>query len=415
MRLSRCGVIFLTFLLWVTLMALHAQEQSAEARRILFLAEFDNSDFSDEQRIVIQESLLLRLQNEVESVDFILASSLEDEAELSLLQRAVLNGADSVLQVSISGSMAGLTADFIIFDALIRNEVARFTLEGTIDAQYRNLFAGFWYEAMVTLEETFQPLASSASLGVLALPDSRITIPAATREGESLVSPNDSDNQAVFTLDIPASYRVLVEKAGHYTEERELFLSESTIIDVSAEQEILDRWYIQPGLHMFGFVRLGGGLLYREDQLRLGLDLVMYQAGIQPFQEANSNNPDPSLLVSLPLTTFGISASLGIPVIPWNLPIQPYAEAVFALRFLTDTRLIIDPLFPMELRLEPGMQWDIGRHTALYVGLSNTFTFMTKAAFADLIGGAEDQQYAVIAPWLYFSGLVPMIGVRFGL
>jgi hypothetical protein len=166
---------------------------------------------------------------------------------------------------------------------------------------------------------------------------------------------------------------------------------------------------------MMGFFRFGGGLLFAEDRIRLGLDLTAYQLGIQPFQEGGRENPETSLFVSLPLLNIGISGGFTIPVIPWRLPFQPYIETVFALRLLTEGRLIIDPLFPLELRLEPGLEWEVSRHVDVFVGLSNTFTFMTMKAFRDLLSQPENNSFTVLAPWLYFSGPVPLIGVRIGL
>jgi hypothetical protein len=401
---------------FISLITIAVYAQEGQARRSLFLAEFTReAAFNAEQQNVIQESLLLRLQNEVESVDFIIDASLEDVESLNVFQRAVINAADSVLLVRISGDMTELVADFILYDALVQSEVGRFSVSGSVDSQYRNLFAGFWYEAIVTLEETFQPLADSAELAVSALPGTLVSIPFATREGETVDEDLAESGRAVFNLPIPASYRVILQRPGYYTEERELFLNKSTVLDLREQQEPLDRWYVQPGLHMLSFARIGGGMLLREDRLRLGLDIIVYQLGIQPFQESSPDNREPSLIISLPLTTLGVSGAMTFPLIPWDLPIQPYAEAVLAMRFLTETRLIIDPLFPLELRLEPGIQWNIGRHSVLFVGLSNTFSFMTKRAFFDLIPDEDNGQYGKIAPWLYFSGFVPFMGVRFGI
>ncbi len=403
--------MFFVFMLFAAAFA-----YSQEARRSLYLSEFDgDSSFSEEQQQVIRESLLLRMQNEVESVDFILDRRLESAGELDSFQRAVLNGADSVLEVRFSGEMQDLSADFTLFDALLGSEISRFRVNGEVDPQYRNLFAGFWYEAIQELDARLNPITDSARLRIIAQEGSNLRIPFANPDGSELKLDIGAEGFAIVELAVPASYSIFAEKSGYFPEETELFLQNSAQIDLSSRQEPLDVMYLYAGLHMISFPRFGAGVLLLQDRLRLGLDVVAYQLGIQAYDSGDRRDGDDALLVSIPLLSAGVQAGLRLDILPWPLDIQPVLDLNGSIRILTEESWLVDPLFPLEIRLENGLVWRIGRHSELNVALAFPFLVLFDPQLSEFLTRGGGSNVIPLSQLLYLSPPFLTLGMRFGL
>lgn len=403
--------VFIALMLFITSFPAAAQQ----ARRVLYRYDFsDDAQFSDEQKTVIAESLLIRLENDVRWIDFIIdeGTADADSEDIGIFQRALLNGADSSLIVTFSGTMEELTADFALYDALSAQQRSQFRIAAEVDSRYRNLFAGFWYEAVQALREHLPALEDTAELTIVALPGSRIRVQDAdgVQLGEEYVVPSGGE----FTLELesPAAYRVLTELNGYFSEAHALFLDKSQALDVASKQEVLDFWYVEAGLHMLSFVRFGGGIFLDQNRIRLGIDTVFYQLGIQPFSNQDSDNPDAALFLSLPLWTLGIQGGFDFHPFRWELPIQLGLETSIALRILTEKDWIIDPVFPFEIRLEPGLSWDLNRHMNLRFSLGTGLTFMTAKDFWDLVEINSDESFVRINDWLFFNGVAPLLVLR---
>ncbi|AHC13870.1 hypothetical protein L21SP2_0438 [Salinispira pacifica] len=426
-------------MLWMVLLFLTAAAAlpAQEARRSLFDLEFrPSSRFTPEQRRVITESLLLVLQNRIEGVDVILSSNPasrpasntalnpEDPSsgeDMTAFQQARLNGADSIVFVRFNGSMDDLRTEFRLYDAYLERDRASFTLNGAVDSRYRNLFGGFWYEAYQELSRLLRPVENRARVEVFGLPGSMLVIPSVS--GEEVAQTFNQQGKTVLELPVPAAYEFRIQKEGYFSEVIGRFLDGPGEIDAASRQERLDRFYVEGGLHMFGYPSIEAGGLFLRGRLWAGIQSVVYLAGLSPGliygNDDNQAAGSQDLFLSLPLLAGGPAVGFSPRIIPWEIDIQPEFRLLSSLRFMLDDGIYLDPLLPVELNLQSGLYWQAGRHLSFSLGFGIPFYFHIPP-----FNGGTDFSRELNAPDLYLNSLgdyvftgnpAPYISVRFGL
>ncbi|THB62484.1 MAG: hypothetical protein D6B26_08020 [Spirochaetaceae bacterium] len=417
----------LTILLTLTIMIVAAGPVMAQAaRRTLLLRSISpESTFTGEQQQIILESLLLNLQKQVAETDFVLPLNTEEEADLN--RQAIINGADTVLEVSISGSMEAVNMDFRLTDVFEEAETARFSLSGKIDSRYRNIFGGFWYPAIEQLREVLVPIQNTAILSITALPGSRILISQADNQEEAIemIAPpaeESAEDTAANTpvqieLAVPAQYRMQSTLRNHFPVRRDLFLAEDANLDITPEQAPRNRWFLQTGLQMLSFPVFSAGYMWDESRLALHGGFTTYLIGIQPFSEYSNHegDEDPSLFLSLPLSTAEIGVSYRLE--KWSNPLNlyPYAGFSVGLRILSVNGIIIDPLVPVEFTPALGVSWRLSRRIELIAGASAAFQLSADQEFTERLDTREALA-TKITPWLFANPNIvsPHIQVRIG-
>lgn len=364
------GICITILLLTFSSAAIRAQE----ARKALLITEqAPENQFSGEQWHVLRESLMLSLQEQLESISFVLPLSHSNE---SAFEAAILNGADILLEARVSGSMDEVQIQFQLWDVVKRRSMVTFELDGAIDPLYRNLFGGFWYPVVQALRDNLPTMANSAELTIQARPGSRIMlIGGGSGQSTTQVHETDTRGNVVLTLPSPASYRIRVELQGYFREEEMFFLEQDMLLDIAAQQQKSSRWFIQPRLEMLSFPGVHGGLLLSRARFGIFFGATSYIAGLQPFN-------DQDLVTGVPLTTLeaGVSATTSFPETPLN--IQAHGSLRVGMRLLNLEGVTIDSLWPVELRPEIGAALPITRRISLIPATAMVFFIPADPDFA---------------------------------
>ncbi len=296
-------------------------------------------------------------------------------------------GADVLLLATVAGTDAEIAVDLQALDSLSGSVLRTATFADRLDSAYRILFGRFWNDLPNFLAE-LPAISSTAVLRVALEGEGLVVVEGVGRRRASPAEP------AEFQLSAPASYRVTVNRDGYYPESISLLLEPGTAVDLAPESVQLPSVILDLGLHSLGFPRATLSWIPRGSEFALGIGLLSYAGGLNPFFTSGLDLP----FTAVPLLE--ILATLAVPPLGPGvlaagagaegaaLAVQPALE--FGLRLNVGGGPFVDAVIPAVLRLPLDLELQVRRGRAFWLRIAPALFFLADPdAAAVLLSSAQ--------------------------
>lgn len=289
-------------------------------------------------------------------------------------------GADVVLLSTVDGTDSELSIDLQAIDSRLGTVLQTAAFADRIDSAYRILFGRFWSDLPAFLS-ALPARSTTARLRVIPGGEAEVRIAGVGRLVATPAAP------AEFTLPAPASYEITVYRPDHYPEVTRLLLEPGSETELRPDSAALPRMILDVGLQSIGFPRLTFSWIPNGRQTALGVGLVSYVGGLNPFFASG---------LGLPFASVPLMEVLGVLAFP---PLGPgllgggSVDGASSVALQTSLELglrlnlaggpLADRVIPLALRIPLDLELLVRRGRAFWFRVNPTLYYL-----ADPVAGA---------------------------
>ena len=278
-------------------------------------------------------------------------------------------GAQVLLLATVNGTDAEITVELQAVSSRNASVLGAATFADRLDSAYRILFGRFWSE----LPGFLASLPPVSDTGILRVVPDGAGLARVMGIGRRRASPGAP---AEFQLPAPASYRVTVNRDGHYPETVTLLLEPGSTVELTPVSVALPRVVVDAGLQSLGFPRATVSWIPGSNGFAVGIGMVSYAGGLNPFFSSG---------LDLPFTVVPLLELLGTISVPplgpgllatdsgvdgTALALQPSLE--LGLRLNLAEGPLVDAVIPLVLRFPLDLELQVSRGRAFWLRISPT-------------------------------------------
>jgi hypothetical protein len=404
-RLAACGVILLALAsqLW-------AEESTApeeRTRRLLLFFELEpQANFSQEEELLLYESLLVRLGSasvKVAVKEYPSRAPGASDSERTTLARSL--GADSWLRVDLTGDWLSVGLRVSSYDLIGQATAFAFELRKAIRRGAVDLERDFWDEVTGAVGEYYTQAAANRTVPgevtFQARPGTRIL----GAGPEPLVA--DEEGVAHAAVQVPTTLSVRATRAGFFPVDGKYYLNRE-LTTVRLEQapgarfslEVYLNNLIFPGFQ-FSFYPIPGTLYIRSGFTTNMLGLLFTDSGSEPTS---------SLLISraLNLLDLGVGAYLN----DADRDLRAYAGLGAFLRLIgTFAYFGLEPIAPWGLQAALGLEYSRQARRRFYLEFAPLLYFTSRP---DLMFASFSPDYSLVGYAFLPRGVFHFLNLRLG-
>ena len=390
-------------------------------RMLLLFEENTRSKFTDNEFLIIYETLLVKLSNEIE--DLIVIESKEDTVPGTDRERntlaATLN-ANSWLSVGIIGGAADLTIELKLYDITENKFILNEKFENKSFSSFRELGRQFWNDVISLIEDQYiaggtsgtdaTELSGEQFFNMEDVEKSVITIYA--KQGTKITGLGEdplvigAEGEIKYETILPATYSIEASLRGYYPLEKELFVDQE-VETISFEQKPIGRLFLDLYMNNFSFFGTDLNIFIVPDLFYAKVGLTTHLIG---FHFATGDE-DSTFFVSYPLTY--MYAGFGLYVNPNYHKVRANIAAVFFTRVIHSSKhgLSIDRLFPFGVQPIIGLEIFPDRKLSLFAEYAPYIYFSNDG---DLMRAAYPRDYSFNTFIITDHALIELVNFRLG-
>ncbi len=362
---ERMRMIKILFIIIFLLISFYSFSQESSLRLLLLFEENTRSNFTDNEFLMIYETLLVKMSNEIDGIEII--ESSEDTVPQTDRERntlAITLNTDSWLSVVIIGDADNLSIELKLYDISENRFIINEQLEDKSFNSFRELGRQFWNDVISLIEDKYIADGTSDT-DTSELSDEQIFIMEGAQTGIIIINAKQGtkiiglreepiimgvEGEFQYETIIPATYSIKASLRGYYPIEKEIFVDEE-LETISFEQKPIGRLFLDFYMNNLSFFGSDLGIFIVPDYFYAKVGFTTHLFGIHFSTEDSS-----SIFVSYPLTYF--YAGFGAYINPNHHKIRASIAAVFFTRVIHSSKygISIDRLFPFGVQPIIGME-----------------------------------------------------------
>jgi hypothetical protein len=321
-------------------------------RLLLFFEALPTAQLADSQRLLLYESLLIRLGRASERVHLLEHGSGAGDSDEARSQAALDRKADSWIQVTVDGSWEGLKISVRSYDVLRQALTLDFALQKAVRRGALELERGFWDELAVSVRETYTQAGLPVTETVQPVTLQLQAVPG-TRIWGFTPEPIKTGPDGTVTADVllPATFEYRAARRGYNPLNEMVFLSPGQE-SYALPQQRGARWSLDFYLYQFGFPGFDVAWYPLHGSWFVKLGLNTFLLGVML-----GGNDQEELFTSLSLSHLNLSTGLYLSAADRRFRFY-LATGLFA-RIITAADLIvtIDPIAPFGIQPVLGVEF----------------------------------------------------------
>lgn len=363
--------------------------QDNSVRMLLLFEENTETSFSESELLIIYETLIVKLDNEIDNLNIIESNKntlpQTDDERTALAESLNVH---SWLTIGITGDMDDLDITLKLFDISGEDYIIDEKLKNKSIGSFREFSRQFWNEVIDIVDEKYiktNPTAKKITMDnaqkcliiIKAKTGTKIT----GLDEEPLIIGEEEEIQ--YETFIPSTVSIYAYLKGYYPEKIEIFADEETET-VAFEQRPIRRVFIDVYMNNFSFFGSDLSVFIVPDYFYFKTGLTTHLFGFH----FGVGDDDDSFFVSYPLTYF--YSGIGTYLNPNHHAVRANLSAVFFTRIIHSNKygFSVDRLFPFGVQPIIGVEFFPGKRFcafleyAPYIYFSNDKELMN-AAYPD--------------------------------
>jgi len=345
------------FTLLFFMLLLSAVFSDTQVRNTLFFLHFtEDADFSTLEKSILEQSLIIQL-GKLEQLSVIMAP--EREASQNLDRSALFAGADSWVDLQLSGNKEALGMEWKIRDVQEAEDLFESSTESSLDKDYLTLYGSFWNRLSSSLENTLKPIEITGIVNIEAKAGSMIL---GLEENPLYV---DEKGYLEIELSAPAVYSIGIQLEGYYPENHRFFLHKDERIEIAEPQKKKSMLSFEGGLYMFGFPSLAVNYQIPRTPFYVSLGSDLFFVGITPGNDGD-NQQKPQIFNGSDLLYINLEAGY---ILESRKGFFRYPFGIGAFLRLTptqETNGLIDTIIPWGLNFSASIDYRLKRNFIIF-------------------------------------------------
>lgn len=354
-----CVALFGLFSLRPLQAAWEHPETFRERRMVVFMSFDGDSDYTERDRQVLYDALVIELASANPDVVILQEGSHSTPVRFEQkVEYARAREADAWFEVVVYGSMERLVARGTSYDLLRTQEIGAFEIERPFSTGFRDIERGIWGDAAAVLQEHYAKYQDAVEVRFRGAPGT--TLRNIWDEPFEL----NENGELTLLLPSPMTYRYRATLRGRYPETGTFYLQHDPLfIEIPSERAA--RFAVEFFTANFRYLGAAASLYLIPSSVYVRTAAVSYAFGLFLLEDYGEYRV-PNLIDGAPLTE--LTSQLGAYLRPPDTLLRPYLSAGGVLRLThDDASLAAENSAPFGMIATLGLEYSPNLRTRFFV------------------------------------------------